>query len=175
MILKDRTAIVTGAGSGIGRAAALIIAREGAVVGVADRSADGANATVEQILAAGGRAKALVFDLTDDQALEGLASFWDNGFRVTGLYEIHGDISSDVPGLRWYVGPGAHIGAYNGTYYHGNYYNSGEVSIGIDGIVGLEYKFNGAPIAVSADLQPYLEFNHPYVDIWGGIGVKYTW
>lgn len=50
MILKDRTAIVTGAGSGIGRAAALIIAREGAVVGVADRSTDGANATVEQIL-----------------------------------------------------------------------------------------------------------------------------
>jgi hypothetical protein len=113
--------------------------------------------------------------ISDDAALEGIASFWDNGFRVTGLYEIHGDISSDVPGLRWYVGPGAHLGAYNGTWYHGNYYNSGALSIGIDGIIGLEYKFNGAPIAVSADLQPYLELNHPYVDIWGGIGVKYCW
>ena len=42
MILRDRTAIVTGAGSGIGRAAALIIAGEGAIVGVADRNAEGA-------------------------------------------------------------------------------------------------------------------------------------
>lgn len=42
MILKDRTAIVTGAGSGIGQAAAMIIAREGAIVGVTDRSAEGA-------------------------------------------------------------------------------------------------------------------------------------
>jgi NAD(P)-dependent dehydrogenase (short-subunit alcohol dehydrogenase family) len=67
MILKDRTAIVTGAGSGIGRAAALIIAREGAVVGVADRSADGANATVDQILAAGGRAEAGFRDFIDTQ------------------------------------------------------------------------------------------------------------
>ena len=60
MILRDRTAIVTGAGSGIGRAAALIMAGEGAIVGVADRNAEGAEATVEQIHAAGGRAEALV-------------------------------------------------------------------------------------------------------------------
>ena len=56
MILRDRTAIVTGAGSGIGRAAALVIAGEGAIVGVADRNAEGAHETVEQIRAAGGRA-----------------------------------------------------------------------------------------------------------------------
>ena len=85
MILKDRTAIVTGAGSGIGRAAALIIAREGAIVGVADRNADGADATVEQIRAAGGRAKALVFDLTDDRALE--SSFHDF-IRAEGRIDI---------------------------------------------------------------------------------------
>lgn len=75
MILRDRTAIVTGSGSGIGRAAALIIAREGAIVAAADRNADAAHETVEHIRAAGGRAKALVFDLTDDQALE--ANFHD--------------------------------------------------------------------------------------------------
>ena len=69
MILQDRVAIVTGSGSGIGQAAARIIAREGAVVGVADRSASGAQDTVDQIIAAGGRAEALVFDLTDDAAL----------------------------------------------------------------------------------------------------------
>lgn len=70
MILEGRTAIVTGAGSGIGRAAAEIIAREGAVVAVVDRSAEGADGTVEAIRAAGGKARALVCDVTDDRALE---------------------------------------------------------------------------------------------------------
>ena len=70
MILEGRRAIVTGAGSGIGRAAAEIIAREGAVVAVVDRSTEGANQTVEAIRAAGGEARALVCDVTDDTALE---------------------------------------------------------------------------------------------------------
>lgn len=69
MILQDRIAIVTGAGSGIGQAAARIIAREGALVAVADRSAKGAAETVAAITAAGGRAEAMVLDLTDDKAL----------------------------------------------------------------------------------------------------------
>lgn len=55
MILKDRTAIVPGAGSGIGRAAALIMAGEGATAAVADRNAEGAHAMVEQIHAVQGR------------------------------------------------------------------------------------------------------------------------
>jgi hypothetical protein len=113
--------------------------------------------------------------LDDNTALEGLASFWNSGFRVTGLYELYGDISSDIPGFRWYVGPGAHVGAFGSDRYRGRVYTSGELSIGIDGIAGVEYKFSGAPIAVSADLQPLLELNGPYVDLWGGIGVKYTW
>jgi hypothetical protein len=112
--------------------------------------------------------------ISDDRALEGLVSFWDRGFRVTGLYEIHGNFA-DVPGLKWYVGPGVHVGAYNGTIYHDHYYGSGDPSLGIDGILGVEYKFNGAPIALSLDVQPYLELlGHPYIDVWGGLGVKYT-
>jgi NAD(P)-dependent dehydrogenase (short-subunit alcohol dehydrogenase family) len=70
MILEGRTAIVTGAGSGIGRAAAAIMAREGATVAAVDRNADGASETVEQIRAAGGKTRALIFDVTDDKALE---------------------------------------------------------------------------------------------------------
>ena len=70
MILQDRVAIVTGAGSGIGRAAAQIIAQEGAVVGVADRDPAGAAETVALIRAKAGRAEPLVFDVTDDAAME---------------------------------------------------------------------------------------------------------
>jgi hypothetical protein len=113
---------------------------------------------------------------SDNRALEGLASFWVNGFRFTGLYEIHGDVSG-APGLKWYVGPGAHIGVYNGgVTYHGYFYGGGALSLGVDGVLGLEYKFDTAPIAISVDVQPYLELvNNVYVDAWGGIGLKYTW
>ena len=36
----------------------------------------------------------------DNTALEGLGYFWDRGFRITGLYEIHGNING-APGLKW--------------------------------------------------------------------------
>src|SRR5579859_7591481 len=54
--LAGRTAIVTGAGRGIGRAIAELYAREGARVVIASRSADGSAAAVEAIEAAGGTA-----------------------------------------------------------------------------------------------------------------------
>jgi len=69
MILKDRVAIVTGAGSGIGRAGAAILAREGAVTAVFDRDRAAAEATVAEIEAGGGRAEAHAVDVTDDEAL----------------------------------------------------------------------------------------------------------
>lgn len=61
MRFQDRSIIVTGAGSGIGRAAALLFAREGGRVLVADRT-EGAEATAEAIRAAGGVAEPLQID-----------------------------------------------------------------------------------------------------------------
>src|ERR1700733_14507649 len=87
----------------------------------------------------------------ENRALEGLLNFWDHGFRLTGLYELHGDIGG-APGLKWYVGPGAHVGWYNGTVYHDYYYGNGAVSLGVDGVLGLDYKINGAPIDLSIDI-----------------------
>ncbi|MCK8787358.1 glucose 1-dehydrogenase [Roseomonas sp. NAR14] len=57
--------IVTGGGSGIGRAAALLFAREGGQVVVADRSAEQARATAGMITAAGGRALAVAVDVAE--------------------------------------------------------------------------------------------------------------
>lgn len=54
--LQDKVALVTGSGSGIGRATAILFAREGAKVVVADRDPVGGNATVEAIRGAGGEA-----------------------------------------------------------------------------------------------------------------------
>lgn len=61
--LEGKVAVVTGGGSGIGRAAALLFASEGAAVGVLDRVGETAKETVDQILAAGGQAVAVTADI----------------------------------------------------------------------------------------------------------------
>ncbi len=74
MILKDQVAIVTGGGSGIGRAGAEIMAREGATVVVVDRDAAGAADTVARIASVGGRAETAVLDVTDDAAVAAMVT-----------------------------------------------------------------------------------------------------
>jgi NAD(P)-dependent dehydrogenase (short-subunit alcohol dehydrogenase family) len=63
-IVEGKVALVTGGGGGIGRAAALAFAREGARVAVADFAAAAARDTVAQINAAGGQAITLTGDVT---------------------------------------------------------------------------------------------------------------
>ena len=63
-IVEGKVALVTGGGGGIGRAAALAFAREGARVAVADFAAAAAHDTVAQINAAGGQAITLTGDVT---------------------------------------------------------------------------------------------------------------
>ena len=73
---EGKVAVVTGAGSGIGRATALLLAQRGASVGVHYRSnAEGANAVVRQIEAAGGKAAAFGADVTRREAVDSLAAW----------------------------------------------------------------------------------------------------
>jgi NAD(P)-dependent dehydrogenase (short-subunit alcohol dehydrogenase family) len=64
MRLKEKVAIVTGAGSGIGRATALGFAREGARVVLVDRDEAGGAATLDLVTAAGGEAHLVVADVS---------------------------------------------------------------------------------------------------------------
>jgi 3-oxoacyl-[acyl-carrier protein] reductase len=67
--LTSRIALVTGASRGIGRAIAETLARQGALVVAASRG-DHAQATVDGVIAAGGKAEALTLDVTDQGAVE---------------------------------------------------------------------------------------------------------
>jgi 3-oxoacyl-[acyl-carrier protein] reductase len=82
--LKGRHALVCGASKGIGRAAALKLASEGATVTCLARSADRLDALVAEITAAGGTAAALVADLDER---EGLAAAV--GARIASVGAVH--------------------------------------------------------------------------------------
>ena len=69
MLLEGRVAFLTGAGSGIGRAGALALAREGAHVVVTDLDGTRARAVAGEIQAAGGQAEAMALDAGDDAAV----------------------------------------------------------------------------------------------------------
>ena len=72
MRLKDKIAIVTGAGSGLGRAGALALAREGAKVVVSDINVQSGDATVALIRAAHGEARFIVADVSKAHECERL-------------------------------------------------------------------------------------------------------
>ena len=67
MRLKDRIAVVTGAGSGIGRASALLFAREGALVALVDRDEAGMTETLQAVRASNGQGSAHRGDVGDGE------------------------------------------------------------------------------------------------------------
>ena len=86
-----RAAIVTGAASGIGRATALIFAREGANVVCADINESGVKETAEQVNAIGSQALALTIDVTRRAAVNDMISLALNGFsRIDFLFNSAG-------------------------------------------------------------------------------------
>ena len=80
MRLKDKVAIITGAGQGIGQATAFKFAREGSRVAVCDINRSAVDLTVETILANGGEALGFIIDVTDKASIakmvEGVMGAW---------------------------------------------------------------------------------------------------
>jgi 3-hydroxybutyrate dehydrogenase len=77
MRLKDKIALVTGAASGIGKEIAVVYAREGAKVVIADLNQEGADATASELKTAGGAAMGVAMDVTDETQV-------DPGFAKVG-------------------------------------------------------------------------------------------
>lgn len=85
MRLENKTAIVTGAGSGIGRAIAISFAKEGASVLIADINEEGGLATVEEIKQLGGNA---IFVKTDVSKKEDVQTMTKEAIKAFGKIDI---------------------------------------------------------------------------------------
>jgi hypothetical protein len=106
--------------------------------------------------------------VNDRSALEGIIGFGRHSFILTGLYERHFDIP-EASGLQWYAGGGVHMGffSHRGRYLLYKYKDDrvyvveeGRTAVipGIDFILGIEYKFNNAPLVLGADVKPFIDF-----------------
>jgi NAD(P)-dependent dehydrogenase (short-subunit alcohol dehydrogenase family) len=97
--LQGKAAIVTGAGSGIGRASALRFAREGARVLIADRAEEGLNHTRDLIGKAGGAAEAQVMDAGSEKDVKALIDLALHEFGKLDVVYANAGISGGLTSL----------------------------------------------------------------------------
>lgn len=83
--------------------------------------------------------------MNEKDAIEGLVSFGPTRFGIGGLFEVH-QLIGNVPAFTWFYGGGGYVGFQNGNAY-----------VGPTGVVGLDYKFQNAPINLSLDWKPELD------------------
>lgn len=119
--------------------------------------------------------------LGGDHAFEAIVGFWPDAFSITALGEKYVPLA--VPGLDLYYGVGLHV-AFETTdrYYYladrGRYYFTrygGSTGIGIDGMLGVEFKVPVVPLAFSLEIKPFVEFNtnnNIYLALDPGLGIK---
>ena len=106
--LTGKVALITGAGNGMGRAAALLFASEGARIVVADAMEDGGNATVEAVRAAGGDAAFVKVDVSDEAQVAGMIAFatetygaLDVLYNNAGIFPADDGGTTETPVPTW--------------------------------------------------------------------------
>jgi 3-oxoacyl-[acyl-carrier protein] reductase len=100
MRLKDKVAIITGAGSGIGEATALEFVKEGAKVAVCDINPDTANAAADKCKAAGGDAEAFTLDIANKTMVDEVINKVVDRFGRLDILVNNAGITKDAIALK---------------------------------------------------------------------------
>ena len=110
---------------------------------------------------------ATIKSMTDKRNAVEILGYFRDGFRLTLLWEYHGRINENG-NFKWYIGGGGHAGFANKS-------AGGGAKLGVDGILGLDYKFLNLPLDVTLDWQPALSIgdNSTFNADYGGIGVRF--
>ena len=108
----------------------------------------------------------------NDAAFEGILGWGRHSLLITGLYEKHYAFGN-AEGLYWFFGGGGHVGFFNDEYgyayfkyykkkgvvYVNEKYYDSKVSLGLDFIIGVEYKFENAPLTLGLDFKPFFDID----------------
>ena len=100
MVLKDKIAIVTGGGQGIGRAVCLKFAQAGAKILVADIDLESADRTASEITASGGQATACKVNVTGKASVEQMVKSCIDGFGGLDILINNAGVTKDALFLR---------------------------------------------------------------------------
>lgn len=113
--------------------------------------------------------------MTGSKALEVLGYFTLDGFRTTVMLEKYSPFAATEQ-LSWYIGYGGHLGIWSETWKKNNPTHNAGIALGVDGILGLDYKIKNAPLNLSIDWQPSFNFvGASYFESgWAGLGIRYT-
>ncbi len=107
-------------------------------------------------------------------AIEFLLSKHELGTRLTTLLELCPKLNKSGS-IRGILGVGGHIGIWDDGVKKNSYIKN--PIVGLDGIVGIEYKIPKAPIAFQLDYQPGIDLigNSDTHRNWGGLTIKFCW
>jgi len=97
MRLKNKRALITGAGSGIGKETALLFAKEGAHVIVADNNEESGNATIQEIKENKGEALFIKVDVTDEENVAEMAAKIEKEYKSLDILFNNAGISGIGP------------------------------------------------------------------------------
>jgi len=112
--------------------------------------------------------------LQKNKAFEAIGYITLDGFSASLVKEFYAPII-EVDQLTWFYGYGGHVGLWSDEFKRTNLGTSNSnIAVGVDGIIGLDYKVKNAPINLSFDWQPSFSIIQAYFKNQGGIAVRYA-